>query len=208
MACDDALNEGPLGFPVVDVQVSLVDGSYHSVEFVRHGLPRRRRGIAMAEALPKARPVLLEPIHLGRDRHSVSDAMSRASAIVSGRRGQILGYDGRPGWEGWDVLKALMPEAEIGDLIIELRSATAGVGTYRASLDHLAELRGKPAEAVMRKCRGRGMFRRARELGWMAAVRFLAPFLCHPGRSAAQTRDLHALHASLGSRLSASLRPG
>ena len=132
--------------------------------------------LAMSEALPKAHPVLLEPIHLV-EIAIPSEAISKASAIVSGRRGQILGYDGRPGWDNWDVLKALMPESEIADLIVELRSATSGVGTYSASLDHLAELSGKPAEAVMRKSQGAGMFRRARELGWMAAVRFLAPFL-------------------------------
>ena len=90
-----------------------------------------------------------------------SEAISKASAIVSGRRGQILGYDGRPGWDNWDVLKALMPELEIADLIVELRSATSGVGTYSASLDHLAELsvasRPKPS---CENRRGRGMFRR------------------------------------------------
>ena len=53
------------------------------------------------------------------------------------------------GWEGWDVLKALIPEAEMSDLIIELRSATSGVGGYCAKFDHLAEVVGKPADAVV-----------------------------------------------------------
>ncbi len=69
--------------------------------------------------------------------------MSRITAIVSGRRGQILGYDGRPGWEGWDVLSALIPEAEMDGLIVELRSATAGVGFFTQKFDHLAEIVGK-----------------------------------------------------------------
>jgi elongation factor G len=150
----DALNEGQLGFPVVDVQVSLVDGSYHSVDSSDMAFRAAGR-IAMAEALPKARPVLLEPIQ-SVEIAVPSDAIARASAIVSGRRGQILGYDARPGWDGWDVLKALMPEAELGDLIIELRSASAGVGTFRANLDHLAELSGKPAEAAVRKAAAKG----------------------------------------------------
>jgi elongation factor G len=60
-----------------------------------------------------------------------------------------LGYDARPGWEGWDVLNALIPEAELGGLIVELRSATAGVGFFTAKFDHLAEIIGKPAEAII-----------------------------------------------------------
>ena len=75
--------------------------------------------------------------------------MSRATGLVSARRGQILGYDARPGWEGWDVLKAQIPEAEIGGLIVELRSATAGVGSYASRFDHLAEVNGKPADAII-----------------------------------------------------------
>ena len=121
---------GPLGFPVVDVRVSLTDGSYHTVNSSDMAFRAAAR-LAMSEALPKAHPVLLEPIHLV-EIAIPSEAISKASAIVSGRRGQILGYDGRPGWDNWDVLKALMPESEIADLIVELRSATSGVGTYSA----------------------------------------------------------------------------
>ncbi|MHB2167722.1 elongation factor G [Alsobacter sp. R-9] len=144
----EALAEGPLGFPVVDVQVTLTDGSYHSVDSSDMAFRAAAR-LAMAEALPKAGPMLLEPVQ-AVEIAIPTDAMSKASGIVSSRRGQILGYDSRPGWDGWDILKALVPEAEIGDLIIELRSATAGVGTFHASFDHLAELAGKPAEAVVR----------------------------------------------------------
>ena len=49
----------------------------------------------------------------------------------------------------WDVVRALMPESEIGDLIIEVRSATAGVGTFTAKFDHMAELSGKAAEHIV-----------------------------------------------------------
>jgi elongation factor G len=80
-----------------------------------------------------------------------SEALSKATALVTGRRGQILGYDGRPGWSGWDVLSATIPESEIGDLIVELRSATAGVGTFSTHFDHMAELSGRPAEMVLQK---------------------------------------------------------
>ena len=62
--------------------------------------------------------------------HVPSDATSRVNQIVTGHRGQLLGFDGREGWPGWDTVKAHMPESEMASLIIELRSATAGVGTF------------------------------------------------------------------------------
>ncbi len=92
--------------------------------------------------------MLLEPI-LAVNIAIPSDAMSKASAIVSARRGQILGFDAREGWDGWDVLRALIPESEMGDMIVDLRSATAGVGSYTAVFDHLAELSGKQADAIV-----------------------------------------------------------
>ena len=71
------------------------------------------------------------------------------NAILSGRRGQILGFDTREGWDGWDVVRAKMPESEIGDLIIEVRSATAGVGSFTFKFDHMAELTGKTADQIV-----------------------------------------------------------
>ena len=76
-------------------------------------------------------------------------ATAKATSLVTGRRGQILGYAGRPDWQGWDVLSALIPESEMQDLIVELRSLTAGVGSYTARFDHWAELSGRPAEQVL-----------------------------------------------------------
>ena len=104
----------------------------------------------MSEALARARPVLLEPI-LMVTVHVPSEGMSRASQVLTARRGQLLGFDARPGWEGWDSLRALVPEAEMGDLIIELRSATAGVGSFEQAFDHLAEVNGKPAETIVKQ---------------------------------------------------------
>jgi elongation factor G len=78
-----------------------------------------------------------------------SEATARVNAIIAQRRGQILGFDGRDGWPGWDVVEAHMPETEITDLIIELRSATAGVGTFTANFHHLAEMTGKAAEQIV-----------------------------------------------------------
>lgn len=144
---EDTLRRGPLGFPVVDIAVTLTDGSYHTVDSSDMAFQQAGR-IAIQEALPTCHPVLLEPIH--RVEVSVpSDATARINAIVSARRGQILGFDSRDGWPGWDVVAALMPESEIGDLIVEIRSATAGVGSFTSGFDHLAELTGREAEKIV-----------------------------------------------------------
>ena len=145
--CEDGLAAGPLGFRVVDVAATLTDGSYHTVDSSDMAFRTAAR-IGMADALKQAGPVLLEPI-LAVEVIVPSEAMARATAIISGRRGQILGYDARPGWEGWDVLNALIPESDMGGLIVDLRSATAGVGSYSARFDHLAELTGKAADAIV-----------------------------------------------------------
>ena len=143
----DAMKHGPLGFPVVDMAVALIDGSYHAVDSSDMAFRIAGR-IGITEALPQCQPVLLEPIHVV-EIACPSDASAKINAILSGRRGQILGFDTREGWEGWDMVRAMMPESEIGDLIIEVRSATAGVGSFTFKFDHMAELTGKPAEQIV-----------------------------------------------------------
>ncbi len=144
---EEFLRQGPLGFPVVDVAVNLLTGQFHAVDSSDQAFKTAAR-MAMSEALPKCDPVLLEPIH--SVEISVPTAFtSRVQRLVSGRRGQLLGYDAKPGWEGWDVVTAHLPRSELHDLIVELRSATLGVGTYTERFDHLQELTGKLAERVM-----------------------------------------------------------
>lgn len=143
----DYLKAGPMGFPVVDVAVNLADGSYHTVDSSDMAFQQAAR-IGMKEGMAGCSPVLLEPV-LKVEIYTPSEATAKVTAIVPQRRGQILGFDGRPGWPGWDVVEAMMPQAEIGDLIIELRSATAGVATYVARFDHMSELTGRLADDVM-----------------------------------------------------------
>lgn len=143
----DYLHAGPLGFPVVDVGVCLIDGSYHSVDSSDMAFRQAGR-IAMSEGMPQCSPVLLEPI-MAVEIAVPSEATAKVNSIVSSRRGQLLGFDARPGWTGWDVVEAHIPESEIQNLIVELRSATAGVGTFHAKFDHLAELTGKAADHVL-----------------------------------------------------------
>jgi elongation factor G len=143
----DALKHGPLGFPVVDLHVALIDGSYHAVDSSDMAFRTAGR-IAIVEGLPQCQPVLLEPIH-EVEIVCPSEATAKMNAILSSRRGQILGFDAREGWSGWDVVRAQMPEAEIGDLIIEVRSATAGVGSFTFKFDHMAELTGRTADQIV-----------------------------------------------------------
>ncbi len=143
------LERGPLGFKVVDVSVCLTDGSYHTVDSSDQAFKTAAQ-MAMREGMPQCTPVLLEPI-LRVEIAVPSDATARANAIVSQRRGQLMGFDARPGWPGWDLVEALIPEAEIGDLIVELRSATAGVGTFVSRFDHLSELTGRLADEAVAK---------------------------------------------------------
>jgi len=138
-AAEEAARKGPFGFPVVDISVTLVDGQFHSVDSSDMAF-KTATSLAMKEGLAKADPVLLEPIF--RVTISVpNDYTARAQRLVTGRRGQILGFAEREGWPGWDDVEALVPEAELHDLIIELRSQTLGLGTYRKQFDHLAESR-------------------------------------------------------------------
>lgn len=143
----DGLKHGPLGFPVVDIAVTLIDGSYHTVDSSDQAFRTAGR-IGIVEALPQCHPVLLEPIH-EVEIVCPNDATAKINAILSGRRGQILGFDTREGWPGWDSVRAQLPESEIGDLIVEVRSATAGVGTFTFKFDHMAELTGRTAEQIV-----------------------------------------------------------
>jgi elongation factor G len=143
----DALKHGPLGFPVVDVAVKLIDGSYHTVDSSDMAFRIAGR-LGLTEGLPQCSPVLLEPIHQV-EIICPSEATAKMNALMAGRRGQILGFDTREGWDGWDVVRVQMPEAEVGNLIVEVRSATAGVGTFRAKFDHMAEVTGRTADQIV-----------------------------------------------------------
>ena len=143
----EALARGPLGFPVIDLTVNLITGQFHAVDSSDQAFHTAGRQ-AIQEALPKCEPMLLEPID--SVEISVPNAFTaRVQRLVSGRRGQILGYDAKPDWPGWDVVSAHMPQSELHDLIVELRSLTLGVGSFAHAFDHMQELTGRPAEKVM-----------------------------------------------------------
>ncbi len=145
------LHKGLNGFPVVDLKVRLVDGSYHTVDSSDMAFKTAAQ-LGMREAMGQLNSVLLEPI-LKVSIATPSEATARINQIVSGRRGQLLGYDARPGWEGWDVVEALIPQAEMDHLIVEIRSATQGVGSYTQVFDNLAEVTGHVAQKVLERAR-------------------------------------------------------
>src|SRR5262249_44714822 len=131
----------------VDAQVTLTDGSYHAVDSSDLAFRTAAR-IGVSEALPNCHPVLLEPIHMV-EIVCPTDATARINAILSARRGQILGFDTREGWQGWDGARARMPEGEIGEWIAELRSAPAGAGSFTRAFDHMAEVTGRTADQII-----------------------------------------------------------
>lgn len=144
----DWMKRGPLGFPVVDIYVALVDGSYHTVDSSDMAFKTAAR-IGMNEAAPVCHPVLLEPIcevHIAVP----SEFTPKAQRLVTGRRGgQVLGFDARPGWNGWDIVSAYIPQAEMSDVVVELRSLTMGVGSFTWAFHHLQELVGRDADKVV-----------------------------------------------------------
>jgi elongation factor G len=143
----EALRHGPLGFAVIDVAVTLITGQFHAVDSSDQAFKTAGRQ-AIQEALPKCEPILLEPID-SVDISVPNAFTARVQRLVSGRRGQILGYDAKEGWPGWDVVSAHMPQSELHDLIVELRSLTLGVGSFAHRFDHMQELTGRPAEKVL-----------------------------------------------------------
>ncbi len=141
------LTKGPLGFPVVDVAAALFDGQYHSVDSSDMAFKTAAR-MAMQEAMPKCQPVLLEPI-FAVDIAAPASLTSRVHSLVTGRRGHILQIASKEGWDGWEVVECLMPQSELQDLVIELRSLTYGVGQFTYRFDHLQELSGRLADKVI-----------------------------------------------------------
>ena len=141
------LVHGPLGFPVVDVAVTLTNGSYHTVDSSEQAFKQAAR-LAMQMGMAQCEPTLLEPI-ASIEVNTPSEFTSKVMQLVSGRRGQILGYEGRSDWSGWDKLTAYLPQAEMQNFIVELRSLTLGVGSFQWQYHHLQEVPDKLAERVL-----------------------------------------------------------
>lgn len=141
------LAHGPLGFPVVDLAVTLINGSYHTVDSSEQAFKQAAR-LAMQEGMAKCEPTLLEPI-TAVEISTPQEFTSKVMQLLTGHRGQILGYEGRSDWKGWDKISAYLPQAEMQNFIVELRSITMGVGFFHWKYDHLQEVPDKLAEKVL-----------------------------------------------------------
>jgi elongation factor G len=147
MGVREYLVQGPLGFPVVDVDVTLTNGSYHSVDSSEQAFKQAAR-IAMTDGMRNCQPTLLEPI-LSVQVSAPNEFTSKVLQLVTGRRGQILGYEALSGWKGWDKVTVYLPQAEMHNFIIELRSLTLGVGFFQWQYDHLQEVPEKLTDTVL-----------------------------------------------------------
>jgi len=141
------LQHGPLGFPVVDVDVTLTDGSHHAVDSSEQAFKQAAR-IAMKEGMSQCHPVLLEPV-LEITVSVPNDFTSKALQLITGKRGQILGYDRIADWDSWDTVRGYLPQGEMHDFIIELRSLTLGVGFFNWKQAHLQEVPDKLAQNIL-----------------------------------------------------------
>jgi elongation factor G len=135
---------GLLGFPVVDVRVTLYDGKYHSVDSSEMSFKMAGR-LGFRTAMREAGPVILEPI--SKIRVTVpSDYQGDIMGDLSSRRGQVQGTEMASG--GRQTITALVPTSEIMRYAIDLRSLTQGWGTFSAEHDHYQELPSHLADKV------------------------------------------------------------
>jgi elongation factor G len=148
------LSHGPLGFPVVDVAVTLTNGSYHTVDSSEQAFKQAAR-LAMQTGIPKCEPTLLEPI-IRVQVSTPTEFTAKVLQLVTGRRGQILGYEGIHDWQGWDSVTAYLPQAEMQNFIVELRSLTLGVGSFHWEYAHLQEVPDRIADRIRTSSNGNG----------------------------------------------------
>lgn len=149
----EAMETGVLaGFPVEDVKVELIDGSYHEVDSSEMAF-KIAGSMAFREAAKKAHPVLLEPVE---DVEVVvpEEYMGDVMGDLIGRRGHIVGMDSRAGAQ---VIQATAPLAQMFGYATDLRSMTQGRATYTMQFSHYAEVPGTIAQEIIAQQGGRSL---------------------------------------------------
>ena len=145
---EDTLPNGVLaGFPVVDVKVTLFDGSYHDVDSNENAF-KMAASMGFKDGMRKASPVLLEPM-MSVEVETPEDYTGTVMGDLSSRRGMVQGMDDMAG--GGKVVKAEVPLAEMFGYSTALRSATQGRATYTMEFKHYSEAPKNVAEAIMSK---------------------------------------------------------
>jgi elongation factor G len=144
----DTLPNGVLaGFPVVDIKVTLFDGSYHEVDSNENAF-KMAGSIALKEGLRRASPALLEPI-MAVEVETPEDFMGNVVGDLNSRRGMIQGMEDVPG--GGKLVRAEVPLAEMFGYATTLRSLTQGRAIYSMEFKHYAEAPRNVAEAIINK---------------------------------------------------------
>jgi len=146
----EALDNGVLaGFPVVDVKVTLVDGSYHEVDSSEMAF-KIAGSMGFKEGCSKASPVLLEPI-MSVEVVVPEEYMGTVVGDLNSRRGRIMGMDSRAGAQ---VVSAMVPLAQMFGYATDLRSATQGRATYTMTFDHYEQVPKSVSEEIIAKVKG------------------------------------------------------
>jgi elongation factor G len=132
------------GYPLSDFKATLYDGSFHTVDSNELSF-KIAASLALKEGVPQAKPALLEPIMTVKIRVPET-SMGEVNRDLNGRRGRVLGMDTESGYQ---VITALVPQAELFTYATELRSLTGGRGTFQAVLDHYDDVPQHLAEKVI-----------------------------------------------------------
>jgi elongation factor G len=146
----EAMDNGVLaGFPVVDIKVTLIDGSYHEVDSSEMAF-KIAGSMGFKEGCQKASPVLLEPI-MSVEVVVPEEYMGDVIGDLNSRRGRIMGMDSRAGAQ---VVSAMVPLANMFGYSTDLRSATQGRATYTMTFDHYEPVPKSVSEEVVAKVKG------------------------------------------------------
>jgi elongation factor G len=134
------------GYPVVDVRVTLLDGSYHEVDSSEMAF-KIAGSMAFREAAQKAGPVLLEPI-MSVEVVTPEDHLGDVNGDLSRRRGILIGMEDSPAGK---IVRANVPLSEMFGYSTDLRSATQGRATYTMEFNKYAEAPANVAEVLIKK---------------------------------------------------------
>ena len=148
----DAMENGVLaGYPLVDIKAKLYDGSYHDVDSNETAF-RVAASMALRAAAKKANPVILEPI-MAVEVVIPEDYLGDVMGHVTARRGRVEGMEARAG--GQQVVRAMVPLAEMFGYATTLRSATQGRGTFTMTFDHYEDVPKSVQEEIIKKNGGK-----------------------------------------------------
>ena len=133
------------GYPVVDVRITLLDGSYHTVDSSEMAF-KIASNMAFKKAMEQAKPVLMEPVY-NLDVYCAESMMGDVIGDLNSKRGRILGMQSLE--DGMGCVKAQVPYAEISEYAVDLRALTQGLGTFEMKFDHYEDVPMKMAEKII-----------------------------------------------------------